>query len=78
MKNVLGIVALLGAGLLSSGCGSSGGALGESPTVSGQLEAWSGGTGYLARGTAIPGASGTRDRGRSGISKGRRAWEVSR
>lgn len=46
MKNVRLIVALLGAGCLSSGCGSSGGALGENPTVSGQIEAWSGGSGY--------------------------------
>lgn len=46
MKNVCPVMALLAAGLLSSGCGLPEGALGETPMLSGQLEGWSGGTGY--------------------------------
>jgi hypothetical protein len=58
MKNARPVMALLAAGVLSSGCGLPEGALGETPMLSGQIEGWSGGTGYAINVVPLTQSSG--------------------
>lgn len=49
MKQILpslGFLSLLSLSVVNGGCGGSGGVLGDSPTISGRIEAWSMGSGY--------------------------------
>jgi hypothetical protein len=49
MKQILpglGFLSLISLSVLNGGCGGSGGILGDSPTITGRIEAWSMGSGY--------------------------------
>lgn len=49
MKQILpglGFLSLISLSVVNGGCGGSGGVLGDSPTISGRIEAWSMGSGY--------------------------------